>query len=143
MKIVGMSKQVYKYRWYPVDEQRKNLAQRFSGAHFVYNFRLHARSIASQERGEKLTYHNLSALLPSLKHQFPSLKDISSVSIQQVLHHLETAFQKFFAGQAKNPAFKKQQNTQSATSASNACTWDGMALMLAKEIRYTNASFTA
>jgi putative transposase len=42
------------------------------------------------------------------------------------------AWVNFFEGRAEYPAFKKKQNTQSATYASNAFKWDGKALTLAK-----------
>jgi putative transposase len=45
---------------------------------------------------------------------------------------LETAFKNFFEGRAQYPTFKKKQNDQSATYASNAFKWDGKDLTLAK-----------
>jgi putative transposase len=54
------------------------------------------------------------------------------VTIQQSLRHLDTGFKNFYAGRAKYPTFKKKQNAQSATYASNAFTWDGKTLTLAK-----------
>jgi len=48
------------------------------------------------------------------------------------LRHLDKAFKHFFEGRAKYPTFKKKQNSQSATYASNAFKWDGAALILAK-----------
>ena len=127
-----MSKRAYKYRFYPTDEQKNLLAQTFGCVRFLYNFGLHTRSVAYKERGEKLNYSDLAALLPALKEEFPWLKEVSSVPLQQSLRHLETAFTNFFAGHAAYPTFKKRQNAQSATYAANAFRWDGTHLTLAK-----------
>ena len=60
------------------------------------------------------------------------LNEVSSVPLQQALRHLDKAFRNFFEGRADYPAFKKKRHQQSATYASNAFSWDGHALMLAK-----------
>ncbi len=125
-------KRAYKYRFYPTDEQRIILAQTFGCVRFVYNWGLHTHSVAYRERGERLYYNDLAAMLPDLKKAYPWLGEVSSVPIQQSLRHLDKAFKHFFEGRAKYPTFKKKQNSQSATYASNAFKWDGAALILAK-----------
>ncbi len=127
-----MVKRAYQYRLYPTDQQARTLAQTFGCVRFIYNFGLATRSTAYKEQGKKLYYNDLSALLPALKEQFPWLKDVSSVPVQQSLRHLDTAFKNFFEGHAKYPTFKKKQNAQSATYAASAFSWDGSELMLAK-----------
>lgn len=71
-------------------------------------------------------------MLPDLKKHYPWLSEVSSVPIQQSLRHLDRAFITFFEGRAKYPTFKKKQNAQSATYASNAFTWENGQLILAK-----------
>jgi putative transposase len=129
---VHKTKRAHKFRFYPNDEQRIILAQTFGCVRFVYNWGLHTRSTAYKERGEKLSYNDLAALLPDLKKQYPWLGDISRVPIQQSLRHLDSAFKNFFEGHANYPTWKKKQNSQSATFAANAFKWDGAALTLAK-----------
>ena len=126
------TKRAYKYRFYPTEEQRIVLAQTFGCVRFVYNWGLHTRSTAYNERGEKLSYNGLAALLPDLKKQYPWLRDVSSVPLQQSLRHLERAFKNFFEGRANYPSVKKKQHSQSASYAANAFKWDGVALTLAK-----------
>ena len=127
-----MTKRAYQYRFYPTDEQRITLAQTFGCVRFVYNWGLSTRKTAYKERGETLSYNDLAGMLPDLKKQYPWLKDVSSVPLQQSLRHLDRAFVNFFEGRAKYPTFKKKQNAQSATYASNAFKWEGGALTLAK-----------
>ncbi len=129
---MGKQKRAYKYRFYPTDEQRVILAQTFGCVRYVYNWGLHTRSSAYKERGEKLYYNELAAMLPDLKRQYSWLADVSSVPIQQSLRHLDRAYKNFFEGRAKYPTFKKRRNTQSATYASNAFTWEHGQLTLAK-----------
>src|SRR5579871_1174280 len=129
---MSQTKRAYQFRCYPTDEQKHLLAQTFGCCRFVSNWALHTRSTAYKERGEKLNYHTLAALLPELKKEHPWLKDISSVPLQQALRHLDTAFKNFFAGRSKYPKFKKKQHAQSATYMPNAFKWDGHALTLAK-----------
>ncbi len=128
---MSKTKRAYKFRFYPTDEQRIILAQTFGCIRFVYNWGLHTRSTAYKV-GQKLYYNDLAAMLPDLKKQYPWLGDVSSVPIQQSLRHLDKAFKNFFEGRAKYPTFKKKQNAQSATYATNAFKWDGFALTLAK-----------
>src|SRR5262249_3300563 len=93
-----------------------------------YNWGLSTRK-AAYAHGAKLNYNALSAMLPDLKKAYSWLGDVSSVIIQQSLRHLDKGFKNFFEGRAKYPTFKKKQNTQSATYASNAFTWDGKTLI--------------
>ncbi len=115
---MSKQKRAYKYRFYPTSEQKHILAQTFGCVRFVYNWGLSTRSTAYKERGEKLNYNALAAMLTDLKKQYHWLADVSSVPLQQSLRHLDTAFKNFFEGRAKYPTFKKKQNAQSATYAS-------------------------
>ncbi len=128
---MSKTKRAYKYRFYPTQTQKHILAQTFGCCRFVYNWGLNTRKMA-YAHGAKLTYNDLSAMLPELKKTHPWLGDVSSVPIQQSLRHLDKAFKNFYAGRAKYPTFKKKQGNQSATYASNAFTWDGHTLTLAK-----------
>lgn len=127
-----MQKRAYKYRFYPTDEQKKILAQTFGCCRFVSNWGLSTRKTAYFPHGKSLYYHDLAAMLPALKEQYPWLRDTSSVPLQQALRHLDRAFVNFFEGRAEYPTFKKKRKEQSATFVSNAFMWDGEALTLAK-----------
>jgi putative transposase len=129
---MSKTKRAYKYRFYPTDEQKRILAQTFGCCRFIYNWGLSTRKTAYFQHGQKLTYDDLSAMLPYLKKEHPWLADVSSVPVQQSLRHLDRAYKNFFEGRAKYPTFKKRRNTQSATYASNAFTWKDGQLTLAK-----------
>jgi putative transposase len=126
----------YRYRYYPTPTQAAVLARTFGCARYVYNWALHLRTKAYQERQEHLSYQDASAALTTLKQQPETawLSEVSSVPLQQSLRHLETALRKFFAHRARYPRFKLKRGKQSATYASSAFRYNAAtgALTLAK-----------
>jgi putative transposase len=127
-------KKAYKYRFYPSAEQQRILAQTFGCCRYVYNWALQERTDAYYQHGERLSYEATAQRLVLLKKQEETLwlNEVSSVVLQQSLRHLDRAFRNFFEGRAAYPTFKKKRHQQAATYASNAFTWDGAALTLAK-----------
>ena len=127
-------KRAYKYRFYPSEEQKRILAQTFGCCRYVYNWALRERTDAYYQHGERLYYEGTAQRLVTLKKQEETmwLNEVSSVPLQQALRHLDRAFRNFFEGRAEYPTFKKKRHQQSATYASNAFTWDGQTLTLAK-----------
>jgi transposase len=99
-------KRAYRYRCYPTDEQQQMLARTFGCARWIYNWALTRQSRAYQE-GKHLSYGDLSAALPDLKQQPETawLAEVSSVTLQQSLRHLERAFVNFFEGRTRYPRF--------------------------------------
>ena len=126
------AKRAYKYRFYPTEEQARQLAQTFGCVRFVYNWGLSTRKTAYLQHGQSLYYQDLAEMLPALKGQHPWLREVSAVPLQQALRHLDRAYANFFEGRAEYPTFKKKRNDQSATYAANAFSWKGTALTLAK-----------
>src|SRR6266496_797777 len=127
-------KRAYKYRFYPTDEQKRTLARTFGCCRYVYNCALRERTDAYYQHGERLYYDGTSERLTALKKQDEHvwLNEVSSVPLQQALRHLDKAFRNFFEGRAEYPTFKKKRQQQAATYASNAFSWDGHHLTLAK-----------
>jgi putative transposase len=127
-------KRAYKYRFSPTDEQVHILVRTFGCCRFVYNWALRHRTDAFFQRGERLYSNQVAVMLTELKQQEETawLKEVSSVPLQQALRHLDTAFRNFFEGRAQYPKFHKKHGVQSATYASNAFTWNGTHLTLAK-----------
>ena len=64
---MSKQKRAYQYRFYPTDEQKRILAQTFGCCRFAYNWGLATRKNAYFQHGQKLTYNDLSAMLPYLK----------------------------------------------------------------------------
>jgi len=110
------------------------LARIFGCVRYVYNWALNRKTLAYQEREERLYFCDLSAALTTLKKQPETawLNEVASVPLQQALRHLDLAFQNFFEGRAKYPVFKKKHGPQSATYTGTAFKLDGTRLKLAK-----------
>jgi len=127
-------KRAYRFRCYPTAEQEVILAKTFGCARFVYNHMLKVRSDAWNERQESIGFTETSAMLPALKKmpEYLWLSEVSSVPLQQVLRHLQRAFDNFFARRARHPVFKKRRGKQAATYTGSAFRWDGKTLTLAK-----------
>src|SRR3989440_4794942 len=127
-------KKAYKYRFYPTDEQKQLLARTFGCCRYVYNWALRERTDAYYKRGERLSYEDTAQRLVLLKKREETswLDEVSSVPLQQALRNLDRAFRNFFAGRAHYATFKKKRHPHSATYASNAFSWDGKSLTLAK-----------
>lgn len=73
-------------------------------------------------------------MLPALKKtpECEWLNEVSSVVLQQALHHLQTGFNNFFAKRTKYPTFKSKHDRQSASFTQAAFKWNGKVLKLAK-----------
>ena len=81
----------FHYRFYPSPKQQIALAKAFGCARFVYNWALHLRSKAWQERQERVSYNATSAALTKLKTtpEVAWLNEVSCVPLQQSLRHLK------------------------------------------------------
>ncbi|MBT9148256.1 MAG: hypothetical protein DDT32_02028 [Syntrophomonadaceae bacterium] len=141
-----MKNRAYKYRFYPTEEQKQSFAKTFGCVRFVYNWGLRLKTDAYYNESKRLYCNDLSAQLPVLKRQPETvwLNEVSSVTLQQSLRHLEQAFHNFFAGRAKYPNFHKKSGKQRATFASTAFKWKDRELTLAKmseplDIRWSRA----
>src|SRR5229473_7438115 len=107
-------KRAYQYRIYPTDEQKKNLAQTFGCARFVYNWALRLRTDAYYQEQKRIYYAETSARLTDLKKQpeYAWLNEVAAVPLQQSLRHLDRAFKNFFEGRAAYPTFHSKQGPQ-------------------------------
>ena len=131
MKIVNKA---YRYRFYPTEEQKKQLDHSFGCSRFVYNRFLKLRTDAYYEKKERINYHKISELLTALKTEadFLWLNDVSSVVLQQSLRDMEKAFTNFFTKRAQYPKFKKKNSKQSVRYVNTAFTFSNGNLILAK-----------
>src|SRR5215212_10845548 len=125
----------FKYRFFPSEAQKQQLAQTFGCARFVYNRMLDERTKAWQQDQKSLNYHATATRLTQLKKQPETtfLNEVSSVVLQQALRHLDAAFKNFFAKRTQYPTFKTRKTAQSVRYANNAFTLKGNHLTLAKQ----------
>jgi putative transposase len=125
----------FKFRFFPTEGQKQQLAQTFGCARLVYNRMLLERTNAWQQNHKSLNYHATAALLTQLKKQTETafLNEVSSVVLQQSLRNLDSAFRNFFANRSQYPTFKCRKTAQSVRYANNAFTFKDDQLTLAKQ----------
>ncbi|MGK7924241.1 MAG: RNA-guided endonuclease InsQ/TnpB family protein [Spirulina sp.] len=103
----------YKYRIYPTQGQKANLAKYFGCARWFYNYALNLTNETYQQTGKGLSRNEIIKLLPTLKKEYEWLSEAPSQVLQQVALDLSSAFLNFFAKRTQFPRFKKKQNKQS------------------------------
>ena len=104
-----------KFRIYPSKSQRSLIDRTLGCVRLIYNKGLDMRK-TSYEQGQRCGYKQTSAMLTTLKLQedFSFLKEVDSISLQQSLRDLDTAFKNFFSHRSFYPKFKsKHDNHQS------------------------------
>ncbi|MCR1898875.1 IS200/IS605 family element RNA-guided endonuclease TnpB [Irregularibacter muris] len=109
----------YKYRIYPKDQQRKQLAKTFGCTRFVYNYYLDKKIKLYEEKKETLSKIDCNNHLNrELKKEFIWLKEVDKFALTNAVYHLDTAYQNFFRrikqGRDKTgfPKFKSKHSNQ-------------------------------
>jgi putative transposase len=128
-------KRAFKYRFYPTDQQRELLNRTFGSVRYVYNRALAERTRAWYQDQQRVNYVATAKMLTSWKQEPEAawLAEVSNVSLQQALRHLQGAFDAFWGKRAKYPTFKsKRKSKPSATFANNAFSWRDGQIKLAK-----------
>lgn len=106
-----------KYRIKPNKAQEQLLQQTFGCVRLVYNHYLGDRKAAYDNNGTSLNYYDNANDLKRLKNELPFLKDVDSISLQQCLRHLDTAYKNFFRDKKVGfPRFKSKKNNHKSYS---------------------------
>ncbi len=103
----------YKYRISPTKAQAELINKHIGSCRFVYNLALECKQMAYASNRINISCFDLVKQLPDLKTECIWLKEINSQSLQQSIVNLDTAFTKFFKGQADFPNFKRRATKQS------------------------------
>ncbi len=110
----------YKFRIYPNAEQQIMFAKTFGCVRLVYNYYLDRKIKQYQDDKSAVNYTQCANEMVQLKktEDFSFLKEVDSISLQQSLRHLDTAFQNFFRSPKVGfPKFKsKKSNHRSYTT---------------------------
>ena len=86
----------YKYRLYPTRKQRQKLEATLSLCRLLYNSCLLDRKQYYQQTGKGLGYIQQAAILTKDKSLHPSLKEVHSQVLQDVLKRVDRAYTNFF-----------------------------------------------
>ena len=108
-----MANKAYKFRIYPNNEQKVLFAKTFGCVRMVYNHWLDRKIKQYEKDKTTVTYTVCAKEMAKLKktEEYAFLQEVDSVSLQQSLRHLDTAFQNFFK-QLKTgfPKFKSKKS---------------------------------
>ncbi|GAX03351.1 transposase [Secundilactobacillus pentosiphilus] len=106
-----MTYQGIKLRLYPNQDQQLKIKLNFGCNRFVWNQMLNMLITRHQNNPEAkfLNTFALNNLLPSLKTEYPWLKDAESTSLQVTNNDLIEAFKQFFQKQHGFPKFKSRK----------------------------------
>ena len=96
-----------RFRLYPTERQKQWFAQCLGCTRLVYNKSLEAWNQTYQQTGT-CSMKQITSLLTQWKAdpELAFLKGVDSMALQQSQRDLQSAFQNFFAKQAKHPKFK-------------------------------------
>ena len=109
-------KRTYRYRLYPSEAQKAELARTFGCSRWVYNWALETKTKAYYQDEESIGFADLSRRLTQQKKSEETewLQEVSAVTLQQSLRNLNQAFTNFFEGRAEYPSFKSKSGDQTA-----------------------------
>jgi len=104
----------YKYRIYPNNEQKTQMAKTFGCCRFVYNQTLAYRKevYEKEKKSVSKTYCNRQ-----LKKEYEWLKEVDKFALTNAIYNMDAAYRKFFKEHAGYPKFKsKHDNHKSYTT---------------------------
>ena len=108
----------YKYRIYPNEMQKEQIAKTFGCCRFVYNQTLAYRKQAYEKEKKslgKIDCNNYCNRV--LKKEYGWLKDVDKFALTNAIYNMDNAYQKFFKEHAGYPKFKsKHSGYQSYTT---------------------------
>ena len=108
----------YKYRIYPNNEQKVQIAKTFGCCRFVYNQTLAYRKNAYEKEKKSVSRTDCNNYCNrELKKEYEWLKEADKFALTNAIYNMDAAFQKFFREHAGYPKFKsKHDNHKSYTT---------------------------
>ena len=108
MKLI---KRTYRFRLYPSDSQKDLIEKTLGCSRRVYNeFLSICKKEYEKDHNYKINKFDLIKLLPEYKKEYPYLKEVDSIALQQSVIHLHEAYKNFFRHNSDFPVFKKKKN---------------------------------
>lgn len=109
----------FKYRIYPNESQRNQIARTLGCCRFVYNRALDVKKSAYAKTGKTVSWAELSRMLPAWKRNPETswLAQVDSMALQQSIRDLDRAYKNFFrrvreGGKPGFPKFKSRRHAR-------------------------------
>ena len=108
----------YKYRIYPNNEQKIQIAKTFGCCRFVYNQTLAYRKEVYEKEKKSVSKTDCNNYCNrQLKKEYEWLKEVDKFALTNAIYNMDAAYQKFFKEHAGYPKFKsKHDNHKSYTT---------------------------
>ena len=101
----------YKFRIYPNESQKELLAKTFGCSRLVFNYYLDKKQKLYEESKKTMSLTDCIKDLVDLKKEKEFLYEVDSISLQQSIRHLDTAFSNFFKNKEVGyPKFKSKKD---------------------------------
>ena len=102
---------VYKYRIYPNNEQKIQIAKTFGCCRFVYNQILAYRKELYEEKKKSISGIDCNNYCTrQLKKEYEWLKEVDKFALENAVFNVDAAYQKFFKEHAGHPKFKSKHD---------------------------------
>ena len=109
----------FKYRIYPNESQRDQIARTFGCCRFIYNRALDVKKTAYSETGKSIATNDLIKMIPAWKRDPDTswLAQVDSMALQQSIRDLDRAYKNFFrrvreGGKPGFPKFKSRRHAR-------------------------------
>ena len=101
----------YKYRIYPTNEQKEQIAKTFGCCRFVYNRTLAYRKEAYEKEKKTVNKTNCNNYCNQvLKKEYGWLKEVDKFALTNAIYNMDAAYQKFFKEHTGYPKFKSKHD---------------------------------
>ena len=102
----------YKYRIYPNNEQKTQIAKTFGCCRFVYNQTLAYRKESYEQDKKSVSKTDCNNYCNrELKNTYEWLKEVDKFALTNAIYNMDSAYQKFFKEHAGYPRFKSKHNS--------------------------------
>ena len=102
----------YKYRVYPNNEQKVQIAKTFGCCRFVYNQTLAYRKETYENEKKSISKTDCNNYCNrELKKDYEWLKEVDKFALTNAIYNMDTAYQKFFREHAGYPKFKRKHDS--------------------------------
>ena len=101
----------YKYRIYPNNEQKIQIAKTFGCCRFVYNQTLAYRKEVYEKEKKSVSKTDCNNYCNrQLKKEYEWLKEVDKFALTNAIYNMDAAYQKFFKEHVGYPKFKSKHN---------------------------------
>ena len=102
----------YKYRIYPNNKQKTQIAKTFGCCRFVYNQTLAYRKESYEQDKKSVSKTDCNNYCNrELKNTYEWLKEVDKFALTNAIYNMDSAYQKFFKEHSGYPRFKSKHNS--------------------------------